>query len=244
VIVAYADNILLLAKSKGDVVSMSKTLGRALKAHPAGPFYPKMKLFDPVQPIDFLGHKLTVKNGVILIEPDDQNLQKFTHRVKSELAYLKKTPLPSATRKKRLKRLEVAIGSWAGAFKLCDNVKALRAQWLAQAKAQANETLESVSEEKKPVTNTVKKTFKLHEDQREIVEAALTDIKGKTGTAHDTVALEYMAQSYMGTGIVPDAQSVLQAEYKKAGDPEIFLDRVHTWVEQITGKSVTISCGA
>ena len=88
VIVAYADNILLLAKTKGDVVSMSKCLGSALKAHPVGPLYSKAKCFDPGQPIEFLGHKLTVKNGLVRIEPDDQNLQKFRRRVESELASL------------------------------------------------------------------------------------------------------------------------------------------------------------
>ena len=92
------------------------------------------------------------------------------------------------------------------------------------------------------MTNTVYKTFKLHPDQKEIVEAALSYTKEKSGTKSDTVALEYIAQSHMGTGIAfKDAPSALQAEYKKAGDPEIFLERVGTWVEQITGKSVTIS---
>ena len=61
VIVAYADNILLLAKTKGDVVSMAKCLGSALEAHPVGPLYSKMKCFDPGQPIEFLGHKLTAQ---------------------------------------------------------------------------------------------------------------------------------------------------------------------------------------
>ena len=150
VIVAYADNILLLAKSKGDVVSMAKCLGSALEARPVGPLYSKPKCFDPGQPIEFLGHKLTAKNGVAHIEPDDDNLEKFTFRVASELSYLNKTPLPTETLKKRLKRLEAKIRSWAGAFKLCDNVEALRAQWLAQVKAQGNEALESISEEQQP----------------------------------------------------------------------------------------------
>ena len=48
------------------------------------------------------------------------------------------------------------------------------------------------------MTNTVKKTFKLHPDQKELVDAALENIKKHTGTAFDTVALEYMAQSYIG----------------------------------------------
>ena len=127
VIVAYADNILLLAKTKGDVVSMSKCLRSALKAHPVGPLYSKAKRFDPGQPIDFLGHKLTGMDGVVHIEPDDHNLEKFTCEVASELADLTKTPLTSATRKKRIERLEAKISSWAdGAFRLCHNVKALK----------------------------------------------------------------------------------------------------------------------
>jgi len=51
------------------------------------------------------------------------------------------------------------------------------------------------------MNNTAYKTFKLHSDQKDIVEAALAHIKKHTGTAFDTVALEYMAISYMGTGV-------------------------------------------
>jgi hypothetical protein len=245
VVVAYADNILLLAKSKGDVVSMSKCLGSALEAHPVGPLYSKMKCFDPGQPIEFLGHKLTAKNGLVQIEPDDDNLEKFTNRVASELAYLNKTPLPSSTRKKRIERLEAAISSSAGAFKLCDNVKALRAQWLAQAKAQGNEALESISEEQKPVTNTVKKTFKLHPDQKEIVEAALKDAKSKSGTKFDTAALEYVCQGYMGTGPTgyKNAKAALTAEFKKSESEEEFLGKVVGFLGEIMGETVTISLG-
>ena len=141
--------------------------------------------------------------------------------------------------------MEAAISGWAnGGFKLCDNVKALRAQWLAQAKAQGNEALKSVSEEKKPVTNTVKKTFKLHPDQKEIVEAALKHAKEKSGTASDTVALEYVCQEVMGSGLsFSDAKSAMTAEYKKTGDLDEFLTKLATHVEEITGKNVQIVVG-
>jgi Reverse transcriptase (RNA-dependent DNA polymerase) len=243
VIVAYADNILLLAKTKGDAASMTETLGRVLKTHLAGPFYSKTKSFDAGQPIEFLGHKLTLKANAVHIEPDDQNLEKFTHWVESELAYLNKSTLPSSTRKKKIERLESAISGWAnGGFKLCDNVKALRTQWLAQANAQGNEALESVSEEQKPVTNTIKKTFKLHPDQMEIVEDALGYAKRKSGTKSDTVALEYVCQEVMGSGLsFNDAKSALTAEYKKAADAFLFLERVGNWLEEILGKKVTVS---
>jgi hypothetical protein len=239
VVVAYIDNFLLLAKTKDDVVSMSKALGSALKAHPAGPFQPTIKHFNHGEPIDFLGHRITPKNGLIRLDPDDRNhqeLQKLVERVTSTCALLKKTTLPPLTRQKIAQRLERVVVSRTAWLKLCDGINEIRSQALAQI----NEALKA-NEEKPPMNDTVSKTFKLHPDQKEIVEAALTDIKGKTGTAHDTVALEYMAQSYMGTGIVPAAKSILKAEYKKAGDLETFLARVGTWVEQITGKSVTIS---
>ena len=74
----------------------------------------------------------------------------------------------------------------------------MTAHWLAEV-AQANEALKSISEEQKPVTNTVKKTFKLHPDQKEILEAALEDAKQRSGTKFDTVALEYVCYGYMGT---------------------------------------------
>ena len=132
--VAYADNILLLAKTKADVVSMAQCLGSALKAHPAGPFQPKLKHFDAGHPIEFLGHKLTAKNGVVCIEPDDHNLESIKCRVKSELAYLGKTS-PSVTWKTRLNRLEADIRGWAAAFKLWENAEALKAQLLGQVQA-------------------------------------------------------------------------------------------------------------
>ncbi len=79
-------------------------------------------------------------------------------------------------------------------------------------------------------------------DQEEIVEAALKLIKEKTGTKFDTVALEYMAQSFMGTGIAfADATSALNAEYKKAGDISTFLERVVAYVQEITGKEISVS---
>jgi hypothetical protein len=92
------------------------------------------------------------------------------------------------------------------------------------------------------VTNTVKKTFKLHPDQYELLEAALGNIKKHTGTQFDTVALEYMAQSYMGTGIAfPDAKSAMTADYKKAGDETTFLTMVAEALTEILGKGVTIT---
>ena len=60
VIIAYADNVLLLARSEGDVVSMTETLGAALEAHPVGRLRPSLTTFKAGQPIEFLGHVLSL----------------------------------------------------------------------------------------------------------------------------------------------------------------------------------------
>ena len=101
----------------------------------------------------------------------------------------------------------------------------------------------SLTREKKPVSNTVKKAFKLHPDQKEIVEAALKDAKSISGTKFDTVALEYVCQGYMGTSPsgYQNAKAALTAEFKESGDAFLFLERVGNWLEEILGKEVTVS---
>lgn len=68
----------------------------------------------------------------------------------------------------------------------------------ATVKAALEEGVEGAAEA--PVSNLKTKSFKLAEDQIEVVEAALDDIKQKANTEHNGVALEYMAQSYLGGG--------------------------------------------
>jgi hypothetical protein len=76
----------------------------------------------------------------------------------------------------------------------------------------------------------------------EIVEAALSYTKQKSGTKSDTVAFELIVQQFMGTGLAfSNAKSALTAEFKKAGDETIFLEKLANWLEEIVGREVTIS---
>ncbi len=148
VVVAYIDNILLLAKSKEDAVATSNDLRSALKAHPVGPFQPKMKTFDAGQPIEFLSHKLTLKKGKVHVEIDGYNLEKFKCRVASEVAYLKKAKakLQPLTMARRCQKLEEAIRSWTASFKLCDGVQNLRDHWLEELKSLSQKTSQAQAE--------------------------------------------------------------------------------------------------
>jgi hypothetical protein len=133
VVVAYADNILLIAKTKEDVVSMCYALRCALKAHPAGPLQPKRRYFDSGQPIEFLGHKLTLKTGgKVRIEPSDHNLQKFVSQVTADLHKLQK--LEPSKRAARIQKVRLRIVSWTANFALCDDMKKFKASWLAKLK--------------------------------------------------------------------------------------------------------------
>ena len=241
VIIAYADNILLLAKTQSDRDSMTEALFAAFEAHPVGRLRLSPKTFGPGEPVEFLGHCLTPCEEGVRIEITDANKRKFEDRMKSKLRSLAKTKRQRA-RRKALHDIKQHIQSWADAFTLCDDTQKIRSYWLARLHWQFKEGPDFVFDEKETMKNTVYKTFKLHSDQNEIVEAALKDIKNHAGTEVDTVALEYMAQSYMGKGVTyGDPKSHLFSEFKKAGGTEGFLEKIVPILEEITGTSLTVT---
>jgi len=104
-IVAYGDNCLLLAKKESDMVTMMQTLETALKAHPVGLLTPKRKLFHPGQPVEFLGHRLTLQSsGKIRVESSQKNWEKFERKIKRQLNRLKYEKLSAAKRLREQKR--------------------------------------------------------------------------------------------------------------------------------------------
>lgn len=220
---------------------MTEALLAAFEAHPVGRLRLSPKTFEPGEPVEFLGHRLTPCEEGVRIEITDANKRKFEDRMKSKLRSLAKTKRQRA-RRKALHDIKEAIRSWADAFTLCDDTPKIRSYWLARLHWQFKGGPDSAFDEKESMNNTAYKTFKLHSDQKEIVEAALKDIKKHTGTAVDTVALEYMAISYMGTGVTyGDIKSHLNAVYKKAGTIEAFLEKIVPIMEKITGASLTVS---
>jgi hypothetical protein len=120
-----------------------------------------------------------------------------------------------------------------------DNVK----QWVAIAKKMNFPSLKAQVEAEKhkgkpgtePGPKTItSKTFQLHEDQKEIVEAALNKIKEESGTAVDSVALEYMAQNHLGAGIqFQNWDQALTYAVKHQEDRTLFVQQVITRLEEL-----------
>jgi hypothetical protein len=120
-----------------------------------------------------------------------------------------------------------------------DNVK----HWVAKAKEMNVPSLKSLveAEKQKGKTETEQgpkavstKSFQLHEDQKEVVNAALNKIKEESGTAFDAVALEYMAQSCLGGGTqFQNWDQALTYKIKHHEDRLLLLHEVITRLEQL-----------
>jgi len=79
-----------------------------------------------------------------------------------------------------------------------DNVQ----EWVANAKEMNNGSLKArVEAEKQKGAPVTTKIFKLHQDQKELLDDTLSKIKSESGTNVDSVALEYLCQNYLGAGI-------------------------------------------
>ena len=148
VIIAYADNVLLLAKSKSDVASMTKALSAALEGHPVGRLRPSLQSFAPGEPVEFFGHRLNAIEGVVRVEPMMKTGTNSNREVKRELACLKRTK-SAAARRERLRGWKSTSSRGPLAFALCDDIEKIRSDWLARAQAQFKEALKSASKENK-----------------------------------------------------------------------------------------------
>ncbi len=125
--VGYADNLLTLGKSEGDVVSIFTACGSAVTAHPAGPLrLNPPKVYKPGTPIDFLGHRLRCFGGQIRIEPTPDNLAKFKTKLQRGLKQVKKGNHNAA------ERLRKYVLGWVAAFKQCTDIPQIRAAALNQ----------------------------------------------------------------------------------------------------------------
>ena len=116
-------------------------------------------------------------------------------------------------------------------------------EWVAKAKEMNFPSLKAHVEAEKrkgkagtePAPKMItSKTFQLHEDQKEIVEAAREKIKEESGTAVDSVALEYMAQNHLGAGIqFQNWDQALTYAINHQGDRTLFVQQVITRLEEL-----------
>jgi hypothetical protein len=119
-LVCYADNMLVMAKTAEEAVSMTKALWSALKTHPVGHLKPKLKSQSiPGQPFVFLGHEITQGKTSVSIVPSPENEAKFASRFKDGLAAIGNPAYSTAKRKLVADDLRHYIESWTASFWRC-----------------------------------------------------------------------------------------------------------------------------
>jgi reverse transcriptase-like protein len=234
VVVAYADNIIVMAKTASDADAMTNSLGLALKKHPAGPLWPKITSFPAGGPIEFLGHRVTAHGDKVRAQPTPENQEKFEHRMKRGLARLRKPTLAPAARETLARDLQSDLSSYVSNFNLCDGVKECQEHWSAQI-ASAKHKGTTMPKSKPASDNKTKKmVFWLHPDQEEIITAAFDEAKKKTGSDVKTVKLEAIAQAYMATGIAfKDWRQALAFARKATQDAASFTQEVSMFLQEL-----------
>ncbi len=130
IVVNYADNFLLMAKSKADLVSISETLCGALDAHPAGPLRSRVECeAEPGDMFNFLGHELAyIPNGTVRIAPSPENLWRFNWKFDRKLERISSSDVPPRERAKQRANIRRYVRSWCGAFKLWPGAESHRAK--------------------------------------------------------------------------------------------------------------------
>jgi hypothetical protein len=130
-VVGYADNFLVMAEQQDDAVSTTTALRSALKAHPAGQLGPNTaKVFEPGEPIEFLGHSLQSHHGVVRIDPTPQNSAEFEARLNAGLRAIRKAIENPPRAARRAQKLRSYVMSWTGAFRACKGIDNCRSHAL------------------------------------------------------------------------------------------------------------------
>ena len=124
--IGYADNFLAMASCQSDALSVTSALCSALNAHPAGHLEPKPpRIYEPGEPILFLGHQFSRHGGSVRIHPAPRNEAKFCDRMHQGLDAIRSSP--NAWQAARLtQKLKRYVKSWTGAFGLCTGIEARR----------------------------------------------------------------------------------------------------------------------
>jgi transcriptional regulator with XRE-family HTH domain len=119
-VVCYADNMLIMAKTKEHTVSTTSALWSALQGHPVGHLTPKEKGKSiPGQPFEFLGHQITRTKTSVNIVPTPKNETKFADRFENDLAAIANSACSKSKRSKIADDLRHFIDGWTASFSRC-----------------------------------------------------------------------------------------------------------------------------
>lgn len=138
----YADNILIMARTAEDAVSMSKALRMLLHEHPAGPLkLNEQNLWKPGYGGQFLGYRLTLHKNTVHFAPSHKNYSKFMHRFTTELKRTRRPGISDSVKQHRIDALRKYVMGWSCGFSLWSGVEQHRKKHLSQINEAAASTV-------------------------------------------------------------------------------------------------------
>jgi len=136
IVPSYADNMLTMAKTEEDAVSVTQAMWSALEGHPVGPLTPSLRgEFGPGDTIEFLGHRLRRIGSAVQITPSEENEAEFHLEFKQRLSKVKEATAKLTVRRARARDLKRYVSSWTAAFGCCDGMKERKKVYLAKVDA-------------------------------------------------------------------------------------------------------------
>jgi len=116
-------------------------------------------------------------------------------------------------------------------------------EWVEKAKVLSRSDLEAhikaekqkikTGKEHEPKTITTK-TFKLHDDQKQVSDEAIAKAKEEGNTEVDSVAYELICQNYLGAGLqFSDPKQALTYDSKHNEDGMLWVQKVIGWLEEL-----------
>jgi hypothetical protein len=131
--VNYADNTLVMAKTKDAARSATETMWSALKGHPIGSLTPSLQgEYGPGDDVIFLGHRLRKVGSIVVFKPTVENDAKFLGRLKRDMKGVRDKKSPLRVRRAHARDLRQFVQSWTASFGLCQGIKQRRADALAR----------------------------------------------------------------------------------------------------------------
>jgi hypothetical protein len=133
IVLSYADNILIMAKTKEDVWSATTAMWSALQGHPVGPLTPSLRgEFGPSDPSIYVGHRLEGLGSKVKITPSEKNEAKFHAKFVKRLSKVKDAKASLKVKRARARDLKRYVSSWTGAFSSCDGMDERKKAYLTK----------------------------------------------------------------------------------------------------------------
>ncbi len=136
IVPSYADNMLTMAKTEEDALSVTQAMWSALIGHPVGPLTPSNRgEYGPGDTINFLGHRLRQVGPKVQITPSEENEAEFHLEFKQRLSKVKESTATLTVRRARARDLKRYISSWTGSFSCCVGIQDRKKVHLAKVDA-------------------------------------------------------------------------------------------------------------